>query len=110
MQVGHESRRRPTDSEPVPIHQPVGLGVRGLATGVGRVRAEATGGQHAEPETDAGGLGGLLGPRHPPHQHPFPKGQTHPRLRQGLARQDRIQGLPGRSGSRRFTIPPISSI
>mmetsp|Transcript_51036 Transcript_51036/g.169039 ORF Transcript_51036/g.169039 Transcript_51036/m.169039 type:complete len:231 (+) Transcript_51036:4205-4897(+) len=72
----------------------MGVRVRRLAARLGRVRAQAAGGQRAEPAADARGPRGLVGPRHPAHQHALPEGPAHARVRQGLARPHPIQGVP----------------
>mmetsp|Transcript_9140 Transcript_9140/g.25471 ORF Transcript_9140/g.25471 Transcript_9140/m.25471 type:complete len:213 (-) Transcript_9140:2208-2846(-) len=59
---------------------------------MGRVRAETAGGSGAEQAADARRSRRFVGSRHPPHQHPVPKGQAHPRVRQGLARANALQG------------------
>ena len=88
----HVQRHRPAHPQPVPLHPALGGGVHRLAARVGRVRAEAAGGAGAEPPVNAGGFGGLLGPRHSAHQHFVPEGPAHARLRQRMARAHALQG------------------
>mmetsp|Transcript_10158 Transcript_10158/g.30033 ORF Transcript_10158/g.30033 Transcript_10158/m.30033 type:complete len:262 (-) Transcript_10158:2381-3166(-) len=61
---------------------------------MGRVRAQEAGGDRAEPAPDTRGPRGLVGPRHPAHQHPVPEGPAHAGLRQGLAHAPGIQAVP----------------
>jgi len=72
----------------------VGVGVCGLAAGVGGVCAEEAGGERAEQEADAGGSGGQLGPGHSAHQHALPEGSPRAGVRQGLAGAHRLQAVP----------------
>ena len=92
--LGHEPRRGPTDPQPLPVHVALGVRVCGLAARVGRVRAQAAGGERAEPTAHARRSGGLVGSGHPAHQHALPKRPAHARVRQGVARAHSVQGVP----------------
>ena len=76
LPLGHEPRRGPTDPQPLQVHVALGVRVRGLAARVGRVCAQATGGERAEPAAYPRRPRGLLGSRHPAHQHALPKGEA----------------------------------
>ena len=78
-----------------PLSLPVVVGERAArqSASVGRVRAEAAGGQRAEPATDAGGPGGRVGPRHPAHQHAVQQGPAHAGVRQGLAAAHGVEAV-----------------
>ena len=85
------------DPDAVPVHPALGGRVRRLAARLGRVRAQARRGAGAEPAPDARGPRGLVGPRHPAHQHAVPEGPPHAGLRQGLARAVAVPRAPGRA-------------
>ena len=44
-----------------------------------------------------GGFGGLVGPRHPAHQHALPEGPPHARVRHGVARAAGVQAVHERA-------------
>ena len=61
---------------PPQVHVALGVRVRGLAARVGRVCAQATGSERAEPASHPRRPRGLMGSRHPAHQHALPKGEA----------------------------------
>lgn len=95
--IWHQPRRGPVDSQPVPLHPAVGVGVHRFAEGVGGVRVEEAGGERAEQEVDVGGSGGFVGQGHPEDQHAVPEGPAHAGVRQGVEDPDGVQAVPGES-------------
>mmetsp|Transcript_13659 Transcript_13659/g.18094 ORF Transcript_13659/g.18094 Transcript_13659/m.18094 type:complete len:266 (+) Transcript_13659:4972-5769(+) len=89
----HEPRGGPGHSQPLPLHPAVGKRVRRLPESLGRIRAQAAGGERAEPAAHPRGSRGLVGPGYSADQHAVPERPAHARLRQGVAHAHGVQAV-----------------
>ena len=78
---------------PAQVHAAVGVGICGQPARLGRVRAQAPGGQRAESPTHARGPGRLLGSRNSQNQHAVPERSAYISVRQGLALPHGLQAV-----------------